>query len=57
MAVQPVRIIGSFLSPYVRKVLVALTTKGVAYEIDPIVPFFGGDEFSRLSPLRRTISW
>ena len=53
MAVQPVRIIGSFLSPYVRKVLVALQMKGIAYEIDPIVPFFGGDEFSRLSPLRR----
>jgi glutathione S-transferase len=53
MAVQPVRIIGSFLSPYVRKVLVALEIKGVPYEIDPIVPFFGGDEFTRLSPLRR----
>lgn len=53
MAVQPVRIIGSFLSPYVRKVLVALHMKGVAYEIDPIVPFFGDDEFGRLSPLRR----
>ena len=53
MALQPVRIIGSFLSPYVRKVLVVLKMKGVAYEIDPIVPFFGGDEFSRLSPLRR----
>lgn len=53
MAIQPVRIIGSFLSPYVRKVLVALQIKGIAYEIDPIVPFFGDDEFSRLSPLRR----
>jgi glutathione S-transferase len=53
MAIQPVRIVGSFLSPYVRKVLVALQMKGVPYEIDPIVPFFGGDEFTRLSPLRR----
>src|SRR5271169_900299 len=53
MALQPVRIIGSFLSPYVRKVLVALQMKGIAYEIDPVVPFFGGEEFSRLSPLRR----
>jgi glutathione S-transferase len=53
MAIQPIRIIGSFLSPYVRKVLVVLEMKKVAYEIDPIVPFFGDDEFSRLSPLRR----
>lgn len=47
------RIIGSYLSPYVRKVLVCLGIKGVAYEIDPIVPFFGNDEFARISPLRR----
>ncbi len=50
---QPVRIVGSFLSPYVRKVLVSLETKGVPYEVDPIVPFLGNDEFSALSPLRR----
>jgi glutathione S-transferase len=49
----PVRIIGSYLSPYVRKVLVCLHLKGIAYEIDPIVPFFGDDRFARLSPLRR----
>jgi len=48
-----VTIIGSFISPYVRKVLAALHLKGIGYEIDPIVPFFGNDEFSRLSPLRR----
>lgn len=47
------RIIGSYLSPYVRKVLVLLDLKGVPYEIDPIVPFFGDDRFSALSPLRR----
>lgn len=50
---EPVRIIGSYLSPYVRKVLVCLHLKGIAYEIDPIVPFLGDDRFSRLSPLRR----
>ncbi|HEY8121638.1 MAG TPA: glutathione S-transferase family protein [Myxococcota bacterium] len=50
---ERVTIIGSFISPYVRKVLAALHLKGIAYEIDPIVPFFGNDEFSRLSPLRR----
>jgi glutathione S-transferase len=49
----PARIIGSYLSPYVRKVLVFLETKGIAYEVDPIVPFFGDERFSKLSPLRR----
>ena len=50
---QPLRIIGSFVSPYVRKVLACLNLKGLAYEVDPITPFFGNDEFERLSPLRR----
>jgi glutathione S-transferase len=49
----PVTIIGTYLSPYVRKVLVCLDIKGIAYEIDPIVPFFGSDEFTRISPVRR----
>lgn len=49
----PCRIIGSFLSPYVRKVLVCLELKGVPYEVDPIVPFYGNAEFGGLSPLRR----
>jgi glutathione S-transferase len=49
----PIQIIGSPISPYVRKVLVCLEHKGLAWEIDPIVPFFGDDRFSRLSPLRR----
>jgi glutathione S-transferase len=47
------RIVGNYLSPYVRKVLVALDWKGVPYEIDPIVPFFGDQRFSRASPIRR----
>ncbi len=50
---KPLRIIGSFVSPYVRKVLACLELKGLAYEVDPITPFFGGDEFEQLSPLRR----
>ena len=50
---MPMKIIGSFVSPYVRKVLVCLELKGLAYEVDPITPFFGNDEFERLSPLRR----
>lgn len=48
-----IRIIGSYVSPYVRKVLACLNLKGLAYEIDPITPFFGNDEYERLSPLRR----
>ena len=47
------RVIGSFVSPYVRKVLACMNLKGVAYEVDPITPFYGNDEFQRLSPLRR----
>jgi glutathione S-transferase len=47
------KIVGSYVSPYVRKVLACLALKGLAYEIDPITPFFGGDAFDRLSPLRR----
>lgn len=48
-----VTILGSYLSPYVRKVLVFLELKGVVYDIDPMVAFFGDDRFSRISPLRR----
>jgi glutathione S-transferase len=50
---EPVRIVGSYVSPYVRKVLVVLDLKGIPYQIDPIIPFMGNDEFSKLSPLRR----
>ena len=49
----PLLIIGSYLSPYVRKVLVCLELKSIPYEVDHIVPFFGNDAFSKLSPLRR----
>ena len=48
-----IRIIGSFVSPYVRKVLACMNLKALAYEVDPITPFYGNDEFERLSPLRR----
>jgi glutathione S-transferase len=48
------KIIGSYVSPYVRKVLACMALKGVDdYEIDPITAFFGDEEFARLSPLRR----
>jgi glutathione S-transferase len=50
---KPLLIVGSYLSPYVRKVLVCLEIKGIPYEVDHLVPFFGNDRFSELSPLRR----
>ena len=50
---QPLTIIGSYVSPYVRKVLACLNLKGLVYQVDPITPFFGNDEFRRLSPLCR----
>lgn len=50
---KPVKIIGSFLSPYVRKTLVVMDIKGIAYQIDPIIAFMGNDEFTRISPVRR----
>ena len=50
---EPVTIIGSFVSPYVRKVLACLNLKRAAYVVDPITPFFGDDDYQRMSPLRR----
>ena len=50
---NPVKIIGVPISPYVRKVLAVLSFKGIAYEIDPVTPFFGDARFTSVSPLRR----
>jgi glutathione S-transferase len=50
---DPVHIVGTYISPYVRKVLVFLDVKKIAYQIDPIIPFMGDERFSRISPLRR----
>lgn len=50
---QPLTVIGSFVSPYVRKVLACMNLKGVDYRVDPITPFFGNDQFRKLSPLCR----
>jgi glutathione S-transferase len=46
-------VIGNYVSPYVRKVLVCMELKGLDYEIDPIAPFIGNEAFERMSPLRR----
>jgi glutathione S-transferase len=48
-----IAIIGNTVSPYVRKVLTVLIIKGLDFEIDPITPFYGDDDFARLSPMRR----
>lgn len=45
------RIHGAHLSPFVRKVRVALAEKGIDYEIVPVVPFGVSDEFKKISPL------
>jgi glutathione S-transferase len=46
-------VIGTPISPYVRKVLAVCALKNVEVEVDPIPPFFGNDEFTAISPLRR----
>ncbi|MDP3801156.1 glutathione S-transferase family protein [Brevundimonas sp.] len=53
----PVTVIGSPVSPYVRKVLAVCAMKGVEVELDPISPMMGNDDFERLSPLRRVPVW
>lgn len=53
----PVTLIGSPVSPYVRKVLAVCALKGVEVALDPIPPMMGNDDFERLSPLRRVPVW
>lgn len=48
-----IEIIGSPISPYVKKVLALLVMKGGDFAVDPITPFYGDEKFSQLSPLRR----
>ena len=50
---QPLTIIGSYVSPYVRKVLACMNLKGLPFQVDPITPFYGNEEFRQLSPLCR----
>jgi glutathione S-transferase len=50
---RPLTIIGSYVSPYVRKVLACMNLKGLPFVVDPITPFYGNEEFRRLSPLCR----
>jgi len=46
-------VIGSPVSPFVRKVLVVCALKGIDVEIDPIVAFFADEAFDKISPVRR----
>jgi glutathione S-transferase len=42
---------GASLSPFVRKVRIALKEKGIAYDLDPVIPFNVSEEFKKMSPL------
>ena len=46
-------VVGSPVSPFVRKVLAICALKGIEIEIDPIVAFFANETFDAISPLRR----
>lgn len=50
---KPITVIGSPISPYVRKILAILALKKLAFEIDPIVAFYTDDRFRKINPLRR----
>lgn len=50
-------LIGSPVSPYVRKILAILSLKNIPFEIDPITAFYGNDDFTAISPLRRIPVW
>ena len=42
---------GVNLSPFVRKVRVAMAEKGLEYDLEPVMPIGVSDEFKQLSPL------
>ena len=47
------KLLGIHLSPFVRKVAVVLTIKGVDYQQEPTMPGSADAEFAALSPLRK----
>jgi glutathione S-transferase len=49
----PVTVIGNHMSPFVRKVLAVCELKSIPYQLDSLVPFFGTERFTALSPQRR----
>ncbi|MDP3938438.1 MAG: glutathione S-transferase family protein [Deltaproteobacteria bacterium] len=42
---------GVNLSPFVRKVRVFMTEKGLPYDLDPVIPVNVSDEYKKISPL------
>jgi glutathione S-transferase len=42
---------GVALSPFVRKVRVAMAEKGITYDLDPVIPVNVSPEFRKISPL------
>ena len=52
---KPLLIVGSYLSPYVRKVLVCLEIKGIAYEVDHLVPLELGGGFEVMKSIKRAL--
>lgn len=44
-------VIGANASPFVRKVRVFLAEKGIAYDLEPLIPFNVSAEFKKMSPL------
>ena len=49
-----IKLYGNSLSPYVRKVMLVLEHKRIAYENDPLSPVLNpSEEFLRISPLRK----
>ena len=51
------KLYGVNLSPFVRKVRVALAEKGIEYEHDPVLPFGQTEDFLKLSPLGKIPVW
>ena len=47
------KLYGAPVSPFVRKVMVALAEKGIAHEVEPVNPFTAGAEYRKISPLGR----
>lgn len=45
------KVYGINASPFVRKVRVVLAEKGIAYDLDPVIPVNVSDDFRKMSPL------
>ena len=44
-------------SPFVRKVRIVLAEKGIAYDLDPIIPLNVSPEYKKISPLGKIPAW